>query len=141
MRSKRDYPQWICKDRSCLVDAYYGLAHTYIAIDKPDEAVACFEKAIELEPSNPLFYRDLGLIAFQNEDMKPAALFFSKAIELAPEETELYKQLAGIYMISGERNKAIALYDNAPSIIKGSPDIQQDLAMIYKETIASAEAG
>jgi Tfp pilus assembly protein PilF len=122
-----------------LVEAYYGLAHTYIEMDDLEKSVVFLEKALEKDPVNPVFYRDLGLIAYQNNDMKPAELFLSKAIELAPEETELYKQLAGIYMNIGEREKAIALYENALQNNGENPEIQQDLAIMYKEAIANVE--
>jgi tetratricopeptide (TPR) repeat protein len=122
-----------------LVEAYYGLAHTYMAMDNPEKSVVFLEKALEKDPANPALYRDLGLIAYQNNDMKPAELFLSKAIELAPEETELYKQLAGIYMSIGEREKAIALYENALQNNGENPEIQQDLAEIYNKEIANVE--
>jgi tetratricopeptide (TPR) repeat protein len=122
-----------------LVEAYYGLAHTCMALDEPDKTVAYLEKAIEKDPDNPLFYRDLGLIAYQNNDMGPAELFFSKAIELAPREAELYKQLAGMYISIGEKEKAFALYENALQVNGDNPQIQQDLAILYKDTIENTQ--
>jgi Tfp pilus assembly protein PilF len=129
----------LSETKESLVEAYYSLAHTYIATDEVEKAVAYLEKAIEEDPGNPLFYRDLGLIAFQNNNIEPAELFFSKAIELAPQEAELYKQLAGMYISIGEKEKAVALYENALQVNGDNPQIQQDLAMMYKDTIENTQ--
>ncbi|KPK36746.1 MAG: hypothetical protein AMK70_01085 [Nitrospira bacterium SG8_35_1] len=119
--------------------AYYGLAHTYLAMDDPDKAVGALEKALEADPSNPLLYRDLGLIAVESNNIAPAEIFLSKAIELAPQEAEFYKPLANLYMSIGETEKASALYESAIQANADLPVIQQHLAEIYKETISIAE--
>ncbi len=128
-------------EQNNLVEAYYGLAHTYLAIDDVENAVEVFEKAIEVDPDNPILYRDLGLIAFQNNNIESSELFFAKAIDLAPAEVELYKSLADLYLNTGQREKAIALYENALQTNADNPIIQQNLALIYKESIADTETG
>ena len=128
-------------DQKELVEAYYGLAHTYLSKDDTDKAVSALEKAIETDPSNPMPYRDLGLIAMQNNNIEPAEIFLSRAIELAPAEAELYKPLAGLYMGAGEREKAVALYENALQHNADNPALKHDLAAIYQETITEAEGG
>lgn len=121
------------------VAAYYGLAHTYLAMNDPEKAVGALEKAIETDPSNPILYRDMGLIAIQNNNVEPAEIFLSKAIELAPGEAELYRPLAGLYMSLGEREKAVTLYENALQANADNQLIRKGLAEIYKETITEAE--
>ena len=128
-------------DRIGLLEAYYGLAHSYLEMDDPDNAVSALEKAIETDPSNPLPYRDLGLIAIQNNNVEPAESFLAKAIELAPAEAELYKPLASLYVGVGEREKAVALYENALQHNADNPALKHDLAAIYQETIVEAEGG
>jgi Tfp pilus assembly protein PilF len=128
-------------DREGLLEAYYGLAHSYLELDDPDNAVSSLEKAIEADPSNPLPYRDLGLIAIHNNNVEPAESFLAKAIELAPAEAELYKPLASLYMGIGEREMAVALYENALQNNADNHVINQELAAIYKDTITEAESG
>lgn len=118
-----------------LVSAYYGLAHTYLAQEKAEDAVATLEKAIEVDPQNPLLYRDLGFIAFQSNNMEAAEMFFIKALELAPQDIELYKTLVNLYVGIGDIEKATALYEDALLANPNNPAIQKDLAMLYKEII------
>lgn len=125
--------------RDRLTEAYYGLAHANLAMNYYEQAVNYLEKAIENDPSNPVPYRDLGLIAIENNNFKPAEIFLAKAIELAPDEAELYRPLANLYMSLGENEKAVALYENALALNLNNPTMQHDLAIIYRETIAKAE--
>ncbi len=118
-----------------FVEAYYGLAHTYLAMDDPEKAVNALEKALEVDQTNPIIYRDLGFIALQNNDFASAEIFFTKAIELAPHVTELYKPLVNLWVNLGEIEKAISLYENALLVNPDNPVIQQELAMLYKEKI------
>jgi len=118
-----------------LTPAYYGLAHTYLALFDQEKAVSALEKAIEIDPDNPIFYRDLGYIAISNNNVDSAELFFKKALELAPEAADLYKTLADIYIGHGEREKAIALYEEALEINSDNPVFQKELVLLYNEVI------
>jgi hypothetical protein len=119
--------------------AYYGLAHTYLVMDDPDKAVGALEKALEVDPSNPILYRDLGLIAAESNNIEPAEIFLSKAIELAPHEAELYKPLANLYISLGKTEEAVALYEQAIQANADIPDIQHDLALTYSSIIGNVE--
>ena len=120
------------------VAAYYGLAHTYLAMEDPEKAVDALEKAIEMEPENPILYRDLGFIAFSNNDIASAEIFFARAIELEPRAEELYKPLASLYVSLGEKEKAIALYEDALLVNPDNPVIQQDLSVLLKDAVTKA---
>ena len=119
--------------------AYYGLAHTYLAMGDPEKAVEVLGKALEADSSNPVLYRDLGLIAAESNNIKPAEIFLLKAIELAPHEAELYKPLADLYMSIGETEKAVGLYEKALQANAHTPAIQHDLALTYSTIIGHPE--
>ncbi|MDH4027509.1 MAG: DUF115 domain-containing protein [Nitrospirota bacterium] len=129
-----------CRGQETLSSAYYGLAHTYLAQDDPEKAVDALEKAIEGEPGNPIFYRDLGFISVNNNNIASAELFFTKAIELSPQTPELYKLLADLYLNRDEREKAIGLYEKAMKVNPDDPVIQHELAMVLNETISAARS-
>ncbi len=139
-RAEKEYLKVIeSHDAVSIAEAYYGLAHTYIAMDDSEKAVGFLEKAIEIDPSNPLFYRDLGFIAFQNNNVEAAELFLLKAIEISPENSECYKPLAELYMTIGQRDAAVALYEKALRRNPDNPVIQQELALFIKDTIREKE--
>ncbi|MCL5062011.1 MAG: DUF115 domain-containing protein [Nitrospirae bacterium] len=136
LKEVRSQKSEVRSDEERLSAAYYGLAHTYLAMEDYEKAVNALEKAIEADPKNPIPYRDLGFIAFQNNDIKAAELFLTRAIELAPQTIELYKHLADLYVGQGEIGKAASLYEDALLVNPDNSAIQQELAMIYKEMIA-----
>jgi hypothetical protein len=119
-----------------LAAAYYGLAHTYIAKEEAEKAVEAFEKAIEADPRNPLPYRDLGLMAFQNNNLREAETFLNRAIELAPQPLELYKLLCDLYVGQSEYQKAISLYEDALLANPDNPIIQKELVTLYQLQIS-----
>ena len=49
-----------------LVAAFYGLAHTYLKLRENQKAVDAFAGALQIDPANPLIYRDLALLAIEN---------------------------------------------------------------------------
>lgn len=119
-----------------LSAAYYGLAHTHIAKEEAEKAVEAFEKAIEADPGNPLPYRDLGLMAFQNNNLREAETFLNRAIELAPQTIELYKLLCDLYVGQSEYQKAISLYEDALLANPDNPVIQKELVTLYQLQIS-----
>lgn len=141
-RAKESYSKAISSQGSGgndqeLSAAYYGLAHTYLAMNDPESAVSSLESAIAVDPANPLLYRDLGLVALENQNMEPAEIFLLKAIELVPNNVEFYKPLFNLYMSLGKTEKAVALYESA---IKENADIsaiQHDLALTYNSIIGN----
>ncbi|MBF0506863.1 MAG: DUF115 domain-containing protein [Nitrospirae bacterium] len=119
-----------------LSAAYYGLAHVYLAQGETEKAVGELEKAIETDPRNPILYRDLGFIAFQNNNVDAAERFFTRAIELAPQQFEMYKLLGDFYIGQSEIKKAVALFEDALLANPDQPAFQQELASLYQIVIS-----
>ncbi|KAG2387509.1 hypothetical protein C9374_001103 [Naegleria lovaniensis] len=63
-----------------------GLCHMYA--DHVQEAGECFAKAIELEPSSPYGYYNLGVLFEMSELYDDALQSFSQALKLAPTDTD-----------------------------------------------------
>ena len=128
-------------DEKKLIESYYGLVNTYLAMDEVDNAVDTIEKLIELEPKNPYPYCDIGRIAAQNNNIDAAEGFFRKAISLAPDTEEFYKLLAGLYVNLGQAEKAIALYEQAVLVYPNSPAFVQTLAGLNETVISNISQG
>ncbi len=118
-----------------LVAAFYGLAHTYLKLRENQKAVDAFAGALQIDPANPLIYRDLALLAIENGNAQSGEMFLTKALELAPWSDELYELLARLYLSLGERNKAIALYEYGIQLNPQNRNLQQELALLYQEVI------
>ncbi|HVN25603.1 MAG TPA: 6-hydroxymethylpterin diphosphokinase MptE-like protein [Syntrophorhabdales bacterium] len=118
-----------------LVAALYGLAHSYLKLKENQKAVDAFANALQIDPENPLIYRDLSLLAIENGNTDSGEMFLSKALELAPWSDELYALLARLYLAGGEGNKAIALYEYGIQLNPQNTNLQRELALLYQELI------
>ena len=69
-------------------EAQFGLANTLKAQDKFDEAIPEYEKAIDIDDSDPRPYGQLGLIYEQKQEPDKALQYYKKYLEIAPQGQE-----------------------------------------------------
>ncbi|HUJ89650.1 MAG TPA: 6-hydroxymethylpterin diphosphokinase MptE-like protein [Syntrophorhabdales bacterium] len=118
-----------------LVAAFYGLAHTYLKLKENQKAVDAFASALQIDPGNPLIYRDLAILAIENGNMDSGEMFLTKALDLAPWSDELYSLLARLYLGLGESGKAIALYEYGLQRNPQNANLQNELALLYQDVV------
>lgn len=70
-------------------------------------AIAAFQQAITLDPTNPLLRQSLGTIYMAQQNYRDATAQFSAAIELKPDFANAYYNLANAYRMSGDNARAI----------------------------------
>lgn len=70
-----------------FVRALYGLARTYIAMDRVPDAIIRLEKAIELSPESAIIYFELAGAYALNQDYGKALTAYYKVVELDPNST------------------------------------------------------
>jgi len=114
--------------------------------DMSDEAGARqhWEKALELEPSNPAAYNNLAGIYAHSGPVTNAFRMFSKAIELNPREPTYYHNMGTVvylfrkdaaeYFKSTEAevfNKVFQCYSNAMRLDPGNFPLASDVAQTY----------
>jgi type IV pilus assembly protein PilF len=74
LKAKRDY-----------TGAMQGLARTYLATNRIDEAIDMLEKALELAPESAFLHYDLANAYRQKRDYKRAYTLYQKVAELQPD--------------------------------------------------------
>jgi tetratricopeptide (TPR) repeat protein len=124
---------------SRLVAAYYGLAHTHLAQGDGQGAVDAFAAALQVDPANPVIYRDLGLIAAENGNFGSAVAFLEGALELAPQWTELYEILGRLLLRVGDMGRAVELYEMGVSRNPEDPVLRKQLASLYQEVVRQGD--
>jgi tetratricopeptide (TPR) repeat protein len=78
-----------------------------------EQAIAEFDKAIELDPNYTAAYANRGNVYSQIGQHDKAIADCNKAIELDPDDAEVYGNRAAVYSHMGEHDKAIADYNKA----------------------------
>lgn len=105
-----------------------------------DEAIATYQKLIELEPNRLNFYVQLARVQEEKGDLESAIYSYEKIIELKPDNPKIYAKLAKLYLEvakqlrkQGQLDEAISAYQKAIELQPNrlTPYIQ--LARIQKE--------
>jgi tetratricopeptide (TPR) repeat protein len=127
-------------------DARAHLAYGSFLNDRQDErgAQAQWEKALELDPSNPEIYNNLAGRYSESGPVKKAFEYFSKAIQLSPTRAAYYhnfgdslfvrrKDAAACYRITEQQvyGKALLQYSNALRLDPQNFSFARDLAQTY----------
>src|SRR4030065_2423019 len=87
---------------------YNNKGTTLDAIGRGDEALACYEKAISLNPSYELAWHNLGNSLFIQELYERSARAYAKAARLNGDRKENFSGLAAAYARAGMKEKAKA---------------------------------
>jgi tetratricopeptide (TPR) repeat protein len=86
---------------------YYLRGRVYRQQQLPEKAAADFEKAVQLDPSLPKGFLELGVTRAELEDYAGALEALQKAVQLAPEDAEASYQLGSLYLRMGKINESI----------------------------------
>ena len=95
------------------------LGAIYAALEQYEEAIAHYNKAIELKPDSAEAYNNLGALFRKTNEYEKAITNYNKAIELKPESAEAYNNLGNIYNLVSRADDAVASYSRA---IELNPD-------------------
>ena len=95
-----------------------------------DQAEADLKRALELEPMNGDYWRQLGTVYGQKHPVEADAAF-RKAIELQPEYFRNYGELGSFYMDSYSFEKAVEQFKKMVDAAPGLPEAHFGLARPY----------
>jgi len=107
-----------------------------------DEAVAQFQKAVEIVPNNAEAHINLGVAFAQEKQMDEAMLQYQKALEINPNSEVAHHNLGNILYQNGQVDDAIAEYQKALKLNSSMAQVHQDLANAFfqKEQVDDAIA-
>jgi len=100
--------------------ATMGLGITYLATRKPQEALSCFQKAMEIDPMDAQPPLRAGFAAMGLGERDQAAIYFSSALELDPTQAQAHLGLAMVLQKDDDPQPAL---DHARAALRGDPEL------------------
>jgi serine/threonine-protein kinase len=113
-----------------------NLGAVYHMLDRPDDAAAAFQRALEIEPTATV-YSNLGTMRFFQGRYSDAAAAFERAVELNPTSFQYWANLGDAYRwVPGAEGKArqafsraVPLVDERVNASPADPDLRTQLAL------------
>jgi tetratricopeptide (TPR) repeat protein len=86
------------------------------SLGKYDEAIKCYDKAIEIDPDNPVVWNNKGLALNSLGKYDEAITSYDKAIEIDPDDADTWNNKGLALNSLGKYDEAITSYDKAIEI-------------------------
>jgi TPR repeat protein len=90
-----------------------NLGYALLQMGQEDKALACFQKAAELEPDDANAHLNLANVFFQKKQLNEAIIHLQKAIELRPDNAAAHYNLGYVLAMKGQLDEAIRQYREA----------------------------
>lgn len=109
-------PKSSTSDQRAAAEKFKNEGNDFIVKKKPTEAVSCYTRAIELDPTNAVYYCNrAAAYAMLNEHFKVVE-DAKKSIELNPSYSKAYNRLGKAYLSLGEPEEAVTAFEKAAEL-------------------------
>jgi tetratricopeptide (TPR) repeat protein len=98
----------------------------------PDEVIAAYRKAAEIDPTSAGALVNLGTVYFNARDWRQADEYYRKAVEVDPEYALAHFNLGNLYDERGDRAGALTHYLAAIRIHPRYADAHYNIALLYQ---------
>lgn len=104
------------------------------------EALKCLEAAVLVEPSNPVFYNNIGSLLYRQSKIEEALVQFEKAIDRYPNYADAHANLGHCYVLQDKTDLAITHYQISLQININNLSVQHNLGMLFVQQRCFLEA-
>ena len=105
------------------------LGDTYLAANHGEEAIAVYERLLEIDADNPVAFVGLGRAHLRLFRPEAAGQYFTDALALTPEDAEIFGLLALAEDMSGDYPAAEVYYLKALELRPSDTALQNNLAL------------
>ena len=100
---------------------------------KPDEAVACYRRALELKPDFAEAHNNLGNALQDQGKLDEAVACYRRALELKPDFAEAHNNLGNALKDQGKLDEAVACYRRALELKPDYAEAHNNLGNAFKD--------
>lgn len=117
-------------------------ANLYLKLDKKDEFTKLMETAIEKDPTNPVLFFNLGVMASENGNKTKAKEYYQRSLDLKGDDINTNINMA-VLILSGETKLVEQMNElvssNKSADIKKYDALQEDRNNLYKQAVPYLE--
>jgi tetratricopeptide (TPR) repeat protein len=97
------------------------------------EAIQCYEKVLELDPTHAAAHINLGTLYYNRQDYAAAERHYRKAVEVDPRYALAYFDLGNVLDETGKVQEAVQAYQSALALAPTYADAHYNLALAYEK--------
>jgi predicted O-linked N-acetylglucosamine transferase (SPINDLY family) len=112
---------------------YYNLGCIYNALNKLDDAGACYRKALAIKPDYADALNNLGNTLKAQGKLDEAITYYHKALAIKPDDTAAFTNLGITFKEQGNFDEAIACYRKALAIKPDDTAALNSLGIVFKD--------
>jgi Flp pilus assembly protein TadD len=129
----------LTRTQPALGGPHANLGVIYRQTDRLPQAVAAFERAIELSPRQPAFHNQLGITQRQAGRFALARAAYEQALEVDPNYAPAVLNLGILFdLYLGERERALPLYERYATLVPGDEPVRRWIADLKNRVRAAA---
>jgi tetratricopeptide (TPR) repeat protein len=113
--------------------AHYNLGGIFLQQGRMDEAIAQYQKTLEIKPDDDEAYNNLGNVFLQQGRMDEAISCYQKALEINPSHAKALNNLGDAFRQQGRMDEAIAQFQKALAINPGYAEVHNNLGSAFRQ--------
>lgn len=121
------------KNIETIIQAYYGLGLSYAGLEKYDNAIKAYRKAIQYNPNHAHIHAAFGAALSQLHRYNEALKAYKTALDIIPEDVMILHQLGNIYSKLGNTSMAVKYQEKAVSLRPTFAEAYYQLGILYAQ--------
>ena len=110
-----------------------SLGNALWALDKDEEAVAAYKRALELNPNFADACRNLGNVLIELQELDDAIKYFEQALRINPADKKACQGLGRAQNEQGDLGQAVAAYQKAIAIDPLNAEYYRELGVLFSD--------
>ncbi len=119
------------------VKAEDNLGLTLQALNRPDEAIVAYRKALSLQENSPhpseQPFLNLGSLLVERNELEEATRLLEKAVALAPKDPKVHEQLGRAYLLQNQFRPAADHLEHAVALSPNDSRLHFQLGQVYRK--------
>ena len=120
------------EDKKALADIYYIAAHSYMEMEDYSNAALNLEKAVRLDPTNSLYFRDYAISQAKQGKTEEAEACLEEAVKLGLGEDSIYMVRGEVSFVQNRYEEAAEYLEQAISTSTDG-DLRKRAVLLYDD--------